>query len=66
MGYSQTPPLEPIVPAYHVRILSDEQLAQFEAATLELLAETGVHCPSRRALSIFQETLESLVKGLSC
>lgn len=55
MGYSQTPALEPIVPAYHVHILGDEQLSQFQAATFELLAETGVHCPSPRALSIYAE-----------
>lgn len=30
---SQTPQLEPIVPAYRVRILSDEQLDQFKSNT---------------------------------
>ncbi len=50
---SPTPPLQPIVPAYHVRILSDEQLGQFRSATLEILEETGIHCPSERAREIY-------------
>lgn len=48
-----TPPLQPIVPGYHIRILEDEQLAQFKSATLEILEETGVHCPSARAREIY-------------
>jgi trimethylamine--corrinoid protein Co-methyltransferase len=53
--YSETPPLQPISPAYRLRILSDEQLGQLQAGTLELLAEVGVHCPSRKALAIYAE-----------
>jgi trimethylamine--corrinoid protein Co-methyltransferase len=52
---SETPQLQPIAPAYHLRILSDEQLAQFRSATLEILQEAGVHCPSKVALSIYAE-----------
>jgi len=52
-GFSPTPPLQPIVPAYHVRILSDEQLAQFKAATLEILDEVGIHCPSAKAREVY-------------
>ena len=48
-----TPLLKPIVPAYHVRILDDEQLEQFRAATLEILEETGIHCPSVRARELY-------------
>jgi trimethylamine--corrinoid protein Co-methyltransferase len=48
-----TPALQPIIPAYHVRILEDEQLAQFKAATLEILEETGIHCPSESAREIY-------------
>jgi len=48
-----TPMLQPIIPAYHVRILDDEQLAQFKAATLEILDETGIHCPSETAREIY-------------
>jgi trimethylamine:corrinoid methyltransferase-like protein len=53
--YSETPQLQPIVPAHHLRILSDEQLANLKSATLELLAEVGVHCPSQKALAIYAE-----------
>jgi trimethylamine--corrinoid protein Co-methyltransferase len=53
--YSETPPLQPIVPAYRLRILSDEQLERFRSATLEILEEVGVHCPSQRALDIYAE-----------
>ncbi len=51
--HSETPPLQPIVPAYRLRILSDEQLAQLKSATLEILHEVGVHCPSEQALAIY-------------
>jgi trimethylamine--corrinoid protein Co-methyltransferase len=53
--YSQTPQLQPIVPTYHLRILSDGQLDQLQAATLEILEEVGIHCPSERALSIYAD-----------
>jgi trimethylamine--corrinoid protein Co-methyltransferase len=55
MPASETPPLQPITPAYHVRILSDEQLQQLKSATLEILRETGVHCPSNKVLNIYAE-----------
>ncbi len=44
----ETPPLQPIVPAYHLRILSDAQLDQLQSATLEILEQTGVHCPQKK------------------
>jgi trimethylamine--corrinoid protein Co-methyltransferase len=50
-----TPILQPIVPDYHLRILSDEQLADFKSATLEILEEVGNYCPSKQALDIFAE-----------
>ena len=52
---SITPPLQPIVPAYHVRILSDEQLDQLQSATLEILEQVGIHCPSEKALKIYAD-----------
>ena len=55
MGYSATPELKPIVPSYHLRILSDEQLAELKSATLEILEEVGIHCPSERARRIYAE-----------
>ncbi|MFN2226466.1 MAG: trimethylamine methyltransferase family protein, partial [Anaerolineae bacterium] len=53
--YSDTPALAPIRPAYRLRILSDEQLEQLQAATLEILAEVGIHCPSEKARCIYAE-----------
>ncbi|MGD8489702.1 MAG: trimethylamine methyltransferase family protein, partial [Anaerolineae bacterium] len=53
--HSQTPELQPIVPSYHLRILSNEQLEQLRSATLEILEKTGVHCPSEKALKIYAE-----------
>ncbi len=53
--YSKTPPLQPIVPSYHLRILSDEQLEQLKSATLRILDKTGIHCPSEKALHIYAE-----------
>jgi len=50
-----TPPLQPIIPAYHLRILDEAQSRQLKSATLEVLAEIGVHCPSQPALSIYAE-----------
>jgi trimethylamine--corrinoid protein Co-methyltransferase len=55
MMHSETPELQPIVPAYHLRILSDGQLADLKSATLEILEEIGVHCPSRKAQKIYEE-----------
>jgi trimethylamine--corrinoid protein Co-methyltransferase len=55
MEFSETPPLQPIKPAYHIRVLSDEQVLQIKTATLELLEETGVMCPSNKALEIYAE-----------
>jgi trimethylamine--corrinoid protein Co-methyltransferase len=52
---STTPDLQPIVPAYRLRILTDQQLAQFKSATLQLLEEVGIHCPSEKALTIYAE-----------
>ena len=52
---SETPPLQPIKPRYHLRILSDGQLDQLTNGTLEILDETGVHCPSEKALKIYAE-----------
>jgi len=53
--FSTTPAIKPIVPAYHMRILSDDQLEHFKANTFEILQEIGVHCPSQRALKVYAE-----------
>lgn len=51
--FSETPKLQPIKPGYQLRILTDRQLAQFKSATLEILEDVGVHCPSEKALEIY-------------
>jgi len=53
--FSKTPPIDPITPGYHIRILSDDQLAQFKSGVFEILEFTGFHCPSERALKIYAE-----------
>jgi trimethylamine---corrinoid protein Co-methyltransferase len=52
---TETPPLQPITPGYRVNILGAEQLDQLQAATLEILEDVGVHCPSEKALKIYIE-----------
>jgi trimethylamine--corrinoid protein Co-methyltransferase len=52
---SETPRLQPIIPTYRIRILTDEQLRQFRSATLEILQEVGIHCPSDKARVIYAE-----------
>jgi len=51
----QTPPINPIKPSYQIRILSDNQLAEFRSGVFELLENTGFQCPSERALKIYAE-----------
>jgi trimethylamine--corrinoid protein Co-methyltransferase len=53
--YSKTPSIEPIKPAYRIRILTDKQLEQFKSNTFEILEKTGFHCPSEHALKIYAE-----------
>jgi trimethylamine--corrinoid protein Co-methyltransferase len=53
--YTETPSLQPIVPAYRVEILSPEQRLTLKSATLEVLDQVGVHCPSDKVLQIFAE-----------
>ncbi|MGD2142855.1 MAG: trimethylamine methyltransferase family protein [Anaerolineae bacterium] len=53
--FGETPPLQPIKPAFRLRILSDEQLERLQAATLEILEQVGVHCPSEKALFVYAE-----------
>jgi trimethylamine--corrinoid protein Co-methyltransferase len=36
-------------------MLSDEQLEAFKTATLQILEEVGIHCPSEKALDIYAE-----------
>ena len=50
-----TPQLKPIIPTRRQNVLSDQQLQEIQAATLEILDEVGFYCPSERALSIYAE-----------
>jgi trimethylamine--corrinoid protein Co-methyltransferase len=50
-----TPRLKPIVPKNHHKMLSDQQLEEIQAATLEILSGVGIYCPSGKALSIYAE-----------
>jgi trimethylamine--corrinoid protein Co-methyltransferase len=52
---SETPSLQPIVPAFHTQILEDAQLDTLQSATLEILEQVGIHCPSEKALKIYAE-----------
>jgi len=52
---SETPLLQPIRPAHHFHVIDDEQVNQLASGTLEILAETGVHCPSEKCLRIYAE-----------
>jgi trimethylamine--corrinoid protein Co-methyltransferase len=52
---NRTPQLRPIVPNYRLEFLTDKQLEDIQAATLEILEEIGFYCPSQKALSIYAE-----------
>jgi trimethylamine--corrinoid protein Co-methyltransferase len=55
MEYTETPPLQPVVPGYHVHVLDPEQLDLLKSATLQVLEQVGVHCPSKKALEIYAD-----------
>jgi trimethylamine--corrinoid protein Co-methyltransferase len=52
---NQTPQLKPIIPNYRLELLTEKQLGDIQAATLEILEEIGFYCPSEKALSIYAE-----------
>jgi len=53
--FSETPLLQPIKPRQHFHIVDEEQIQTLANGTLEILAETGVHCPSEKCLKIYAE-----------
>jgi trimethylamine--corrinoid protein Co-methyltransferase len=53
MAYSETPRIQPIVPAFHLKILSDTQTNTLKTAALEILNRAGIHCPSQKGLDIY-------------
>ena len=52
---SETPLLQPIRPKEQYHILDEGQIQALANGTLEILAETGVHCPSEKCLKIYAE-----------
>ncbi len=52
---SETPALEPIKTNYRMNFLSNQQLDEFQEATLQVLEEVGVQFPSQKALKVFSE-----------
>jgi trimethylamine--corrinoid protein Co-methyltransferase len=51
----ERPPIEPIRTDYRVQFLSNQQLDQMQAATLQILEDVGVQFPTERALAIFDD-----------
>ncbi len=52
---SETPLLQPIRPKEQFHILDEGQIQTLANGTLEILAETGVHCPSEKCLKIYAD-----------
>ena len=48
-------PIEPIASPYALRFLTDQQIDDFQEATLRVLEDVGVQFPSEEALRIFEE-----------
>jgi len=53
--FNETPLLQPIKPRQHFHIVDEEQIQALANGTLEILAETGVNCPSEKCLKIYAE-----------
>ncbi|UCD97978.1 MAG: trimethylamine methyltransferase family protein [Chloroflexota bacterium] len=50
----ETPRLNPINSRFRLQILEKKQLQDFQSATLEILEEVGIHCPSEKVRKIYQ------------
>jgi trimethylamine---corrinoid protein Co-methyltransferase len=53
--FSETSPLQPIRPRQHFHVVDEDQILTLAHGTLEILSETGVHCPSEKCLKIYAE-----------
>ena len=53
--YTDTPELQPIRPRRKLNFLDQGQLDLIRSATLEVLQDVGIHCPSRTAMQIYEE-----------
>jgi len=51
----ERPPIEPIRTPYRLNFLSQDQLDNLQEATLNILANTGVQFPSKKAQAIFTD-----------
>jgi trimethylamine--corrinoid protein Co-methyltransferase len=47
--------IQPIRPSFHLDVLSADEIADIQSATLHVLEHVGVHFPSGRALRVFAE-----------
>ena len=53
--HSQTPDIIPFISSVKRRLFSDAQLAMLKRNVIRILAERGIHFPSKKALSIFAD-----------
>jgi trimethylamine--corrinoid protein Co-methyltransferase len=52
---SETPLLQPLHLRQHFHLVDEAQVRALAEGTLEILAETGIHCPSEKCLQIYAE-----------
>jgi trimethylamine--corrinoid protein Co-methyltransferase len=52
---SETPLLQPLRPGRAYHVIDENQIKDLANGTLEILAETGVHCPSEKCLQIYSD-----------
>jgi len=53
--YSETPDIIPFTSPFSKALLTPEQTQRLKNGTLQLLEETGIHFPSRKALELFAD-----------
>ena len=53
--YSETPEIFSISSHHKIEVLSPSELDNLKTGTLQLLSETGIHFPSKKALTIFAD-----------
>ncbi|MFZ5822117.1 MAG: trimethylamine methyltransferase family protein [Chloroflexota bacterium] len=53
--FTETPLLQPIRPKQPYHIVDERQIETLANGALEILSETGVHCPSKKCLDIYAE-----------
>lgn len=53
--HTETPKLTPITPRHKASVFDQDQLDLLKSATLEVLEDVGIHCPSKVAMDIYAE-----------